>query len=60
MRSFLRFIIGLREVLPHDTDAKQLNRADEDDHTHGRCPAGDRIAEAQASDDDDQHNRRCC
>ena len=31
VRSFLRFIIGLREVLPHDTDAEQLNRADEDD-----------------------------
>ena len=58
MRSFLRFIIGLREVLPHDADAKQLNRADENDHTHGGCPAGDRITEAQASDnDDDQHNR---
>ena len=59
MRSFLRFIIGLREVLPHDADAEQLNRADEDDHTHGGGPAGDRIAEAQASDDDnDQNDRR--
>ena len=59
MRSFLRFIIGLREVLPHDADAEQLNRANEDDHTHGGCPAGDRIAEAQPSDDDnDQHDRR--
>ena len=59
VRSFLRFIIGLREVLPHDADAEQLNRADKDDHTHGGCPAGNRIAEAQASDDDnDQHDRR--
>ena len=58
MRSVLRFIIRLREVLPHDADAKQLNRADEDDHAHSGCPAGDRITEAQASDnDDDQHNR---
>lgn len=58
MRSFLRFIIDLREVLPHDADAEQLNRADEDDHTHGGCPAGNRIAKAQASDnDDDQHDR---
>lgn len=59
MRSFLRFIIGLREVLPHDTDAEQLNRADKDDHTHGGCPAGDRIAEAQASDNDDDQHDRC-
>lgn len=59
VRSFLRFIIGLREVLPHDADAEQLNRADEDDHTHGGCPAGDRIAEAQASDNDDDQHDRC-
>ena len=59
VRSLLRFIIGLREVLPHDADAEQLNRADEDDHTHGGCPAGDRIAEAQASDNDDDQHDRC-
>ena len=59
MRSFLRFVIGLREVLPHDADAEQLYRADKDDHTHGRCPAGDRIAEAQASDNDDDQHDRC-
>lgn len=53
MWTLLRFIIGLRKVLPHDADAEQLNRADEDDHTHGGCPAGDRIAEAQTSDNDD-------
>ncbi len=49
MRSFLRFIIGLREVLPHDADAEQLNRADEDDHTH---------EDAQPATGSPKHRRR--
>lgn len=55
MRSVLRFQICLREILPHNPHAEQLDSTDKSDNAHKGRPAIDRIPEKQSSHNDENN-----
>ena len=57
VRPVLDFHVGLGQILPDDAQTEELQASDKDDHADGRRPAGDRIAEDQTADNDEDQKQ---